>query len=149
MQAMLNQDLRNEKPRPCKPVCTVSKRRCGFPHLATNTYSTAYFPDPWTRCLFVAQLPPLAFLLYSLPLIFSFLFVVQDLRKERGEGRGLKGEFEITPRFFATGIFQDGLCFVETENNISYVNRQGDAVWSGGLVEQGRYDPYHLLPRQP
>jgi hypothetical protein len=60
-----------------------------------------------------------------------------------------KGEFVITPRFFATGSFQDGLCLVETENDILYVDATGVSVWRSGWVEFGLFDPYHLLPAQP
>jgi hypothetical protein len=56
------------------------------------------------------------------------------------------GEFVITPRFFSTGNFQDGLCFVETEKEIHYVDHHGTPVWSNGWVELGGFDPYHLLP---
>lgn len=58
------------------------------------------------------------------------------------------GEFVITPRFFRTGSFQDGLCFVETEKEILYIDREGTPVWSSGWVELGFFDPYHLLPAQ-
>jgi hypothetical protein len=58
------------------------------------------------------------------------------------------GEFVITPRFFSTGSFQDGLCFVEMEKEILYVNHHGTPVWSSGWVELGGFDPYHLLPAQ-
>jgi hypothetical protein len=56
------------------------------------------------------------------------------------------GEFVITPRFFNTGSFQDGLCFVGTEKEILYVDHQGTPVWSDGWVELGFFDPYRLLP---
>jgi hypothetical protein len=58
------------------------------------------------------------------------------------------GKFVITPRFFSAASFQDGLCFVETEKEILYVDRRGAPVWSGGWVELGLLDPYHLLPAQ-
>jgi hypothetical protein len=59
------------------------------------------------------------------------------------------GEFVITPRFFVTGSFQDGLCLVETEKDLLYVNSKGSTVWSSGWVDFGFFDPYHLLPIQP
>jgi WG containing repeat len=60
-----------------------------------------------------------------------------------------KGQFVITPKFFATGNFQDGLCLVETEKDILYVDRKGAPVWRSGWVEFHGFDPYHLLPTQP
>jgi hypothetical protein len=59
------------------------------------------------------------------------------------------GAFAITPRFFRSSCFQDGLCLVETEKEILYVDRNGTPVWSSGWVELGGFDPYHLLPAQP
>jgi hypothetical protein len=56
------------------------------------------------------------------------------------------GEFVITPRFFSSGCFNEGLCFVETEKEILYVDHHGTSVWSSGWVELGGLDPYHLLP---
>ena len=61
---------------------------------------------------------------------------------------GPTGAFTITPRFFSAGNFQDGLCLVETEKEILYVDHRGDAVWNGGRVEIGCFDPYSLLPAQ-
>jgi len=57
-----------------------------------------------------------------------------------------KGEFEISPRFFAAGKFQQGFCLVETEKKIGYINRFGEFIWSSGWVELGSLDPHHLLP---
>jgi hypothetical protein len=37
---------------------------------------------------------------------------------------------------------------VETEKEILYVDHRGDAVWNGGRVEIGCFDPYSLLPAQ-
>lgn len=56
------------------------------------------------------------------------------------------GSFVITPRFLATGRFQDGLCLVETEKQISYINHSGDFIWQSKWVEVGTLDPLHLLP---
>jgi len=54
----------------------------------------------------------------------------------------------ITPRFFIAGSFQGGLCLVETDKDLLYVDRNGEPVWRNGWVELGGFDPYHLYPHQ-
>jgi hypothetical protein len=56
------------------------------------------------------------------------------------------GEFVIAPQFFAAGTFHNDLCLVETEREIGYINRTGEFIWRGKLVELGMFDPHHLLP---
>ena len=58
------------------------------------------------------------------------------------------GTFVITPRFFIAGSFQGGLCLVETDKDLLYVDRNGEPVWRNGWVELGGFDPYHLYPHQ-
>ena len=60
-----------------------------------------------------------------------------------------QGEFAIRPAFFATGSFGNGLCLVETEKEIMYVDRQSKSVWRSGWLELGSFDPLHLLPTHP
>ena len=57
-----------------------------------------------------------------------------------------EGNVAIPARFFSTGTFQEGLCPVETEKEVAYIDRKGAVVWSGGWVEHGTIDPYHILP---
>ena len=52
----------------------------------------------------------------------------------------------IPPRLLAAGTFRDGLCLVETEKEIAYIDRGGNSIWSGSWVEIGSLDPLHLLP---
>ena len=55
-----------------------------------------------------------------------------------------KGEFVIPPRFL--GSFRGGLCLVETEKEIAYIDRSGNSIWSSGWVDIGTHDPLHLYP---
>lgn len=57
-----------------------------------------------------------------------------------------RGEFEIQPRFFAAGRFQHGCCPVEMEKKIGYIDRTGEFIWTGALIELFYRDPHHLLP---
>jgi len=57
-----------------------------------------------------------------------------------------EGEFVIPPRFLAAGTFRGGLCLVETEKEIAYIDRCGNSIWRGGWVEIGSFDPLHLFP---
>ncbi|MGC1417999.1 MAG: WG repeat-containing protein, partial [Candidatus Acidiferrum sp.] len=59
------------------------------------------------------------------------------------------GQFAIPPRFLSTGTFQDGLCITENEKSLSYVDRDGEVVWSAAWVEHLNFDPYHILPPAP
>jgi hypothetical protein len=58
------------------------------------------------------------------------------------------GSFAIEPRYLAVGSFRDGLCLVETEAQLLYIDRKGDSVWSSDGVEGVAFDPYHLLPKE-
>ena len=49
----------------------------------------------------------------------------------------LHGQMVIEPLFYSAGSFQDGLCLVETEDSIGYINKQGEYVWKGPYVEYG------------
>ena len=58
------------------------------------------------------------------------------------------GSFPFQPRFFGVGRFQHGLALVETEKELSYIDKGGDVVWSSGYVDIGFLDPSHLLPQE-
>jgi WG containing repeat len=45
----------------------------------------------------------------------------------------LHGQMVIEPLFYSAGSFQDGLCLVETEDSIGYINKQGEYVQEGAL----------------
>jgi hypothetical protein len=47
----------------------------------------------------------------------------------------LDGNMVIEPKFFSTLSFHGGLCLVETEKTIGYINRKGEYVWEGPHVE--------------
>jgi hypothetical protein len=49
----------------------------------------------------------------------------------------LDGKMVIEPKFFSTQSFQAGLCLIETEKTIGYINRKGEYVWEGPYVEYG------------
>ncbi len=49
----------------------------------------------------------------------------------------LDGNMVIEPKFFRTQSFQSGLCLVETEKTIGYINKIGEYVWAGPYVEYG------------
>jgi hypothetical protein len=48
-----------------------------------------------------------------------------------------EGNMVIEPRFFNTHSFQAGLCLVQTEKTIGYINKKGEYVWEGPYVEYG------------
>ena len=52
----------------------------------------------------------------------------------------------VPPQFLATGRFQSGLCLVETEKTIGYINQSGVFIWQSKWLEIGSFDPLHLLP---
>jgi WG repeat protein len=49
----------------------------------------------------------------------------------------LNGNMVIEPRFFSALSFQAGLCLVETEKTIGYINKKGEYVWEAPYVEYG------------
>jgi hypothetical protein len=49
----------------------------------------------------------------------------------------LDGNVVIEPKFCSTQSFQAGLCLVETEKTIGYINKKGEFVWEGPYVEYG------------
>ncbi len=49
----------------------------------------------------------------------------------------LDGNMVIEPKFFGTQSFHGGLCLVETEKTIAYINKKGEYVWEGPYVEYG------------
>jgi hypothetical protein len=49
----------------------------------------------------------------------------------------LNGNMVIEPKFFGADSFHGGLCLVETEKTIGYINKQGEYVWEGRYVEYG------------
>ncbi|MFZ0980270.1 MAG: WG repeat-containing protein, partial [Candidatus Acidiferrales bacterium] len=56
------------------------------------------------------------------------------------------GAFQIPPRFLSAGRFVGGICLVEDEDHIGYVDHSGEFVWRAPYVEIGSFDPLHLLP---
>ncbi|MGA9554960.1 MAG: WG repeat-containing protein, partial [Candidatus Sulfotelmatobacter sp.] len=46
----------------------------------------------------------------------------------------LDGNMVIEPRFFSTQSFHSGLCLVETQKTIGYINKKGQYVWEGPYV---------------
>jgi|GEM_PF-2571262 hypothetical protein len=47
------------------------------------------------------------------------------------------GKMLIAPRFFSTQNFQGGICLVQTEKTIGYINKNGAYIWEGPYVEYG------------
>ena len=48
-----------------------------------------------------------------------------------------EGIMILKPQFYSVNDFRQGLCLVETENSIGYINRLGEFVWQGPYVEYG------------
>jgi hypothetical protein len=53
------------------------------------------------------------------------------------EAMNLHGQMVIEPLFYSPGSFQDGLCLVETEDSIGYINKTGRVRLEGPSVEYG------------
>jgi hypothetical protein len=49
----------------------------------------------------------------------------------------LEGQMVIQPTFYSAQGFQGGLSLVTTEESIGYINKLGEFVWRGPLVEYG------------
>jgi hypothetical protein len=47
------------------------------------------------------------------------------------------GNTLIEPRFFSTQAFEGGVCLVQTEKTIGYINKSGEYIWEGPYVEFG------------
>jgi hypothetical protein len=47
------------------------------------------------------------------------------------------GKMVLPPYFYSAASFRNGLCFVETEDSIGYIDRRGEFVWQGPHVEYG------------
>lgn len=47
------------------------------------------------------------------------------------------GNTVLSPRFYRAVSFEDGLCLVTTKDSIGYINKAGEFVWKGPLVEYG------------
>ena len=47
------------------------------------------------------------------------------------------GRFVISPAFGYASRFRQGRCFVETKNEIGYIDQQGKFIWRGPFVEVG------------
>jgi len=82
--------------------------------------------------------------------------VEPELSADKGHENGVKfekvgfidksGNSAISTKFFSAASFRHGLCLVETEKRIGYIDSTGEFIWSSGWVEIGQIDPHHLLP---
>ena len=48
-----------------------------------------------------------------------------------------EGNMVIAVKFRSGNSFENGLCLVETEDSIGYINKMGEFVWQGPYVEYG------------
>ena len=49
-----------------------------------------------------------------------------------------EGKFVIPAKYEMVSVFRHGLCFVELEKDVAYIDHQGGVVWQGPYVDAGR-----------